>query len=79
MPGAAHRRAAASVMLTRAEAGGTDPEAVHGIRLLLDTAERTGHTSAEGAEYFSRSSVLRTLPLALRGSSATTTVALGHL
>ncbi|WSJ00699.1 hypothetical protein OG405_09415 [Nocardia sp. NBC_01329] len=33
-----HRRAAARAMLTRAEAGGADPAAVHGIRLLLDAA-----------------------------------------
>ena len=33
-----HRRIAARAMLIRAEAGGADPEAVHGIRLLLEAA-----------------------------------------
>ncbi|MEU4314337.1 hypothetical protein [Nocardia sp. NPDC024068] len=35
----AHRRAAAHAMLRRAEEGGADPAALHGIRLLLDAAE----------------------------------------
>ncbi len=35
----AHRRSAARAMLNRAEDGGADPRAVHGIRLLLDAAD----------------------------------------
>ncbi|MGW1738088.1 hypothetical protein ACWCPQ_04685 [Nocardia sp. NPDC001965] len=40
LPG--HRRAAARTMLARAEAGGADPGAVQGIRLLLDAAGHRG-------------------------------------
>ncbi|WP_328394664.1 hypothetical protein [Nocardia sp. NBC_00416] len=35
----AHRRAAARTLLDRAEDGGADPSAVHGIRLLLQAAD----------------------------------------